>query len=85
MNILKRLEVVNSLSKKNPNWIHRDLFRLLHDDEIWTLAYQNTKRNKGSLTPGVDGLTYNDVDIESIQKVKEKVVKEKYLFQCCQY
>jgi group II intron reverse transcriptase/maturase len=81
MNILKRLEVVNSLSKKNPNWIHRDLFRLLHDDEIWTLAYQNTKRNKGSLTPGVDGLTYNDVDIESIQKVKEKVVKEKYLFQ----
>jgi len=81
MKILRRLEVVSELSKKNTNWIHKDLFRLLHNDDIWILAYQNTKDNKGVLTPGWDGLTYDGISMEAIQNLKNKVITEQYQFQ----
>lgn len=80
MKILERLDVIRKMSAKNEYWIHKDLFRMLHNDDIWILAYQNTKNNKGSLTPGIDGLTYDGINLDALRRLKEKVMSEQYQF-----
>lgn len=72
MKILERLDVIRKMSAKNEYWIHKDLFRMLHNDDIWILAYQNTKNNKGSLTPGIDGLTYDGINLDALRRLKKR-------------
>jgi len=81
MKTLDRLEVIRKLSLKDENWIHKDLFRLLQQDDIWVLAYQNIKDNQGAMTPGVDGLTLDGISLEALRKIKESVYSEHYQFQ----
>ena len=78
---LKRLGVVRSLSLKNPRWTHKELFRLLHKDDIWIAAYETIKSNKGALTPGVTPETLDGMGLKRIQKVKTQVLDESYQFQ----
>ena len=51
---LKRLIAINKLSQKDSKWVHKDIFRILKKEEIWIMAYENLKGNKGALTPGSD-------------------------------
>nr|YP_010336723.1 putative reverse transcriptase/maturase [Stylonema alsidii]UNJ15129.1 putative reverse transcriptase/maturase [Stylonema alsidii] len=44
MSGLRRLKAIYILSKKK-NWIHQDIFRILNNSEIWTLAYIRVKMN----------------------------------------
>lgn len=43
---LQRLLAIRELSKKNNQWIHKDLFRILRHDDIWITAYDNIKKNQ---------------------------------------
>ena len=81
MKILDRLEVIKKLSEKCEKWIHKDLFRLLHNDEIWILAYENIKNNQGATTPGVDGLTFDGISFDALKRIQESVCSEQYQFQ----
>jgi group II intron reverse transcriptase/maturase len=81
MKILERLEVISKISEKNENWIHKELFRMLHQEEIWILAYQNTKGNKGNLTPGIDGFTYDGLNLDALRRLRDEVVSERYQFK----
>lgn len=78
---LERLGVVRSLSRRNPRWTHKELFRLLHKDDIWIAAYENIKGNKGALTAGVTPETLDRMGLKRIQKVKTQVLDESYRFQ----
>ena len=78
---LERLGVIQNLSLKHPNWEHREIFRLLHKDDIWIAAYENGKTNKGSLTPGVTQDTLEGIGLKKLRKLQSLVVNECYQFQ----
>ena len=61
---LERLGVIRELSRKNPEWKHKELFRLLRKEDIWINAYENIK---GVL----DG-----IGLARLQKVQKKVLEE---------
>lgn len=70
---LERLGVIRKLSRKNPDWKHKDLFRLLHKEDIWIAAYKNIK----GLTSGVTKETLDGLG----RKVQMKVLEEGYQFK----
>jgi hypothetical protein len=49
---LQRLSTIRNLSKKDPTWVHKDVFRILKQNDLWITAYENLKGNKEALTPG---------------------------------
>jgi group II intron reverse transcriptase/maturase len=77
---LERLEVIYELSRKNPEWKHKELFKILRKEDIWIAAYENIKANKGALTPGVTKETLNGMGLERLQRLQSKVLKESYKF-----
>lgn len=80
MKKLARIRAINMLSKKDPTWIHRDIFRILYKDDIWIAAYENLKRNKGALTPGSTTETMDGMSLERLKRLKDKVCNESYKF-----
>jgi len=81
MSKLKRLIAINKLSQKDSKWIHKDIFRILHKDEIWIAAYEKLKGNKGALTPGSVPGTMDGMSLERLKKLKERVYTEVYTFK----
>lgn len=73
---LKRLEVIQNLSRKNSKWIHTDLFRILRKQDIWIAAYKNIKANTVALT--FEGLT--GMEITRLQNLQSKILNESYKF-----
>ena len=69
---LERLNVVRKLSQNKPGWIHRDIFRILHKEDIWLLAYENIKGTKETL----DGTS-----IGKLRQLQQKVLDESYQFK----
>lgn len=47
--------------KSKEGYSFKDLISIIIDDKNIALAYRNIKNNKGSETPGVDGVTVNDI------------------------
>lgn len=81
MKKLEQLIAINKLSQKDPKWIHRDIFRILHKDEIWITAYEKLKGNKGALTPGSTPGTMDGMSLERLRRLKTLVCKEAYKFK----
>jgi len=77
---LERLEVIHELSRKNPEWKHKELFRILRKEDIWIAAYENIKANKGALTPRVTKETFDGIGLAKLQKLQMKVLNESYKF-----
>lgn len=69
---LQRISKIRDLSTKNNTWKHKDLFRVLNYDDIWILAYENLKENKGSL---------DEMSIDRLLRLKNKVITESYTFR----
>jgi len=78
---LERLDVIWKLSRKNAKWKHKDLFRLLHKEDIWIAAYENIKGNRGALTQGVTKETLDGIGLNRIRRVQMVVLKERYQFK----
>jgi len=78
---LKRLSVISKLNQKNPNWVHKDIFRILNKKDIWYAAYENIKGNKDALTPGVTTDTLDRVSLSKIHSLQLSVLNESYKFQ----
>ena len=77
---LERLEVIQKLSQKNPKWKHTDLFRLLRKEDIWIIAYENIKSNKGALTPGIPADTMDGTNLTQLRKLRDSILDESYQF-----
>ncbi len=78
---LERLRVVRELSRNNPRWEHKELFRLLRKEDIWVTAYENIKGNKRALTSGVTRATLDGTSIQKLRKVQMEVLAERYQFK----
>ena len=78
---LKRLEIIHELSRKNPKWKHRDIFRILRKEDIWIAAYENIKANKDALTFGVTKETLDGINLAKLRKLQMKVLDESYKFK----
>ena len=78
---IERLLVIQKLSEKDKRWIHRDIFRILNKDDIWITAYENSKSNKGALTPGSTSETIDGMSLERLKRLQKKVRSEQYKFK----
>lgn len=81
MSKLERIVAISKLSKKNKDWIHKDIFRILYKDEIWIAAYENIKSNKGALTAGSTPETMDGMSLERLKRLKDTVCNESYKFK----
>jgi group II intron reverse transcriptase/maturase len=80
MKKLERLEAISQLSQRDKKWVHRDIFRTLSNSDLWTVAYENIKGNKGALTTGSRPGTMDVPSIERLHQLQADVSSEKYVF-----
>ena len=80
MKKLKRLEAISRLSIKDKKWEHKDIFRTLSNSDLWIIAYENIKDNKGGLTPGSTSGTLDGMSLDRLHRLQNDVYSEKYKF-----
>ena len=68
-NVYQELEHLRQLSYTDEEKRFNKLYKLLHKPEFLVEAWLKIKGNKGSRTPGIDGQTRDDVDMERIHQV----------------
>ena len=84
MTKFRRLIAIRKLSTKDPRWIHKDVFRVLRKNELWQMAYENLKGNKGcgATRPiGSEPGTMNQMSLQQLGKLREQVCTEQYKFK----
>lgn len=74
--VLKRLEQLPKLSTAGKRI--NGLFNLMKCDLLWGQAYERIARNQGSLTPGVDGKTFDGMSLKRLHRVMSLVVSGAY-------
>lgn len=78
---IKQLLTIRKLSQKDKKWIHKDIFRILRSEEIWIIAYENIKSNKGALTAGITSLTMDGMPMRRLKRLQESVYSGKFKFK----
>ena len=78
MNLEERLKTLNKLNA-NPQFSNKQLYRLLYSRDLYLIAYERLKTNKGAMTSGVkfnsnvDGTSWKKID-----KIIEELKNESY-------
>ena len=72
--------VLNSLAEhsKNPGYKYNRLYRILYNPEMFVLAYCKTYTNNGSMTPGTDESTVDDMSLKRIDALITRLKDETY-------
>lgn len=72
--------VLDSLTKHsgNLNYKFERLYRVLFNEEMYYVAYQNIYRKEGNLTKGIDGTTVDGMSVSRIEQLIEKLKDESY-------
>ncbi|MEN8128151.1 MAG: hypothetical protein ABFR90_10155 [Planctomycetota bacterium] len=65
-------------SRSQPDRVYKELFNLVYDRRSLFLAWKKLSRNRGSRTPGIDGLTRSKVEAmpEGVMGFINKVQKQ---------
>ena len=74
--ILRRIEMLPALSRagKRINGLHR----LMRSSDLYELAYNKVSRNKGAMTPGIDGETFDGMSLEKLADLARRVAEGRY-------
>lgn len=74
------IHVLRSLEKNanKQNYKFRNLYKNLYNPEFYWLAYNRIARSQGSMTAGMDGKTLDDMSVERINALVEKVRTQQY-------
>jgi RNA-directed DNA polymerase len=74
--ILRRIEMLPALSRagKRINGLHR----LMRSPYLYELAYDKVSRNKGAMTPGIDGKTFDGMSLEKLADLARRVAEGSY-------
>jgi group II intron reverse transcriptase/maturase len=74
--ILRRIEMLPALSRagKRINGLHR----LMRSPYLYELAYDKVSRNKGAMTPGIDGETFDGMTLEKLADLARRVAEGRY-------
>ena len=75
-----RQNVENCINKKQKLPIFNNLFSLIHNPDILTLAYSNIKSNKNSMTLGMDPNTPDEMSTSRINLLSNKLKQGTYSF-----
>ena len=77
--IQRRIESLPTLSRsgKRINGLHR----LMRSPYLFERAYEKVSRNKGALTPGVDGKTFDGMSLEKLADIARRVADGTYRFR----
>jgi hypothetical protein len=77
--IQRRIESLPTLSRsgKRINGLHR----LMRSSCLFERAYEKVSRNKGALTPGVDGRTFDGMSLEKLTDIARRVADGTYRFR----
>lgn len=78
---LNRLEQIRQKNTQNPNWINKDLYRLLYKEDMYVSAYEKIKRNYGALTTGTTKETFDGFSRKKILTVIETMQNNQYEFK----
>jgi len=72
--------VLNSLSKHSGNSSYKfeKLYRVLFNEEMFYVAYQNIYSKVGNMTAGADGETIDGMSIERIRQLIDSLKNEAY-------
>lgn len=73
---MRRLEAIPSVSKSGKRV--NGLFRLLTCRDLWVQAYGRIATNRGSMTPGTDGETFDGISLEKINALASRVLEGSY-------
>ena len=65
-------------SYQKPGKPHYYLRRLLKLPYIWYTAYGKISKNKGSLTPGPDGATFDGITKNRLEEMRDRVIRKEY-------
>lgn len=74
--ILRRIEMLPALSRagKRINGLHR----LMRASYLYERAYDKVSRNKGAMTPGIDGKTFDGRSLEKLADLARRVAEGRY-------
>jgi len=72
--------VLNSLREHSAHtaYVYDRVYRNLYNPALFLQAYQNIYANKGSMTPGVDGQTFDAMSMERIERLIAALRDESY-------
>ncbi|RGD47204.1 reverse transcriptase domain-containing protein [Bacteroides sp. AM16-13] len=72
--------VLNSLAghSSDLNYKFERLYRLLFNENLYALAYQNIASNEGNCTKGADGQSIDGMSVERIHNIIDKLKDESY-------
>ena len=73
---IKRLATLPEISKAGKRV--NGLFRLMESQILWEMAYSKVAQNKGALTPGVDGQTFDGFSLEKVQAIMTRLMEGAY-------
>lgn len=74
--LMRRLEGIEDASKKGRRV--RDLYRIMYEEDLWMLAYNNIRANDGALTKGVDESTLDGASVERFRGLVGQLRDESY-------
>lgn len=74
------VHVLKSLEEKSrtEGYKYERLYRNLYNPEFYLQAYQNISRSQGSMTPGADGMTLDDMSMTRINKIIASLKNHSY-------
>ena len=70
------ISLIKHSNKKD--YKYERLYRLLYNEEMYLIAYQNIYSNDGSMTKGTDHKTVDGMSMERIQKIILSLKDESY-------
>lgn len=74
------MKVLNSLREHSSvsDYKFERLYRILFNEEMYYVAYQNIYASQGNMTPGTDGETFDGMSVERIQNLITTLKDESY-------
>ncbi|MGL5513525.1 MAG: reverse transcriptase domain-containing protein [Sporomusa sp.] len=76
--LLEKLEGFRKRNSNNPNFINKDLYRLLYDENIYITAYNAIKSNRGAETKGSDGTSLDGFCMKWVHEIISDLRNESY-------
>lgn len=75
---LLRIKELKRLNSQNNAFVNQRLYRLFYDKELFIIAYEKLKSNKGSLTRASTRETMDGMSISRIEKLIDSMKSEKW-------
>jgi group II intron reverse transcriptase/maturase len=76
---LNRLQKVKELNA-NPDWVNRDLYRMLYMEDLYIIACERIKSAPGNMTKGSDDSTLDGFSMTTIKNIIHKMKDQSFDF-----